>query len=363
MLQVLRVNQRSIALFVGVCMLLSAVAGGIGLCYAKENETEGAVSLSVKAESGGEGESGAADGEVWAMYLSQSLYRVTQGGNMVLLLTAEASEGWRIRRVEAGEGAEGLTLTVGETPCAEVSVLLDGRVTEDTEGGESRPILRFFLEKDPEKPADRGGYMGVTAGKYGDLALYYADAEGKITEIPLVFESHTDGAEWETSSAAEPSETEEETRTTPPPVGEDETDREGSDQEGTGGEESRHESDPRPAEPPKQGALGNTFMGCRETDVRDGEFAVQFLFCGNGKDTPVVCMAGGGVITVEVSCGQVLDVPLERVPQTGMDQDARAWSLCTFRGLSVEGEYVFLVFTEKGTVAVGYSEGKFCGYG
>jgi hypothetical protein len=119
-------------------MLLLTAAGGVGLSYAQEHEGEEAVSLWVKAE-GGSG------GEVWGVYMSPGLCRVTQGGSMALLLTAEASEGWRIGRVEGGEGAEGLTLTVGETPARRVSVLLDGRATTEAESGENLPILRFFL--------------------------------------------------------------------------------------------------------------------------------------------------------------------------------------------------------------------------
>ena len=88
----------------------------------------------------------------------------------------------------------------------------------------------------------------------------------------------------------------------------------------------------------------NDFLGCRETAVREERVSVQFLFFGAGGDTPVVCIKGGGVLSLEV---------IHR--EDGM-------SLCTFRGLDGEGSYCFWVYTERGWISVRYEKGRFCGF-
>jgi hypothetical protein len=64
------------------------------------------------------------------------------------------------------------------------------------------------------------------------------------------------------------------------------------------------------------------------------------------------------VLTAEVSYAPCPDALEESASRT-----EGGWSLCAFRGLSAEREYVFWVFTEKGVVTVSYAAGKFRGYG
>ncbi len=81
------------------------------------------------------------------------------------------------------------------------------------------------------------------------------------------------------------------------------------------------------------------YIGCRESRVEDGLYAVQFLF--DGREVPVICVEGGGVLTVE--------------------QTAGAWSICTFRGLRQTGKYRFYIYDSGGIICVLYENGSFRG--
>ena len=260
----------------------------------------------------------------WAVCLSHSLYELAGERDLALLVTVEASEGYTVEAVGLGEGAEGLTLTARKMPARSVSVLLDGRVQRGAEG----EILRIKLGVSEEKQPIQGGYMGVTGGKYGEFALYIRDESGKVELIPLVWcgDREKESGEVTGSITEETDETVTEQKETIP--------AEKWDTEGSVKQEPETE-EPRPV---------NDFLGCRETAVREGRFSVQFLFFGAGGDTPVVCIKGGGVLSLEVIRGE-----------DGV-------SFCTFRGLDGEGSYEFWVYTERGWISVRYKKGRFCGF-
>lgn len=165
--------------------------------------------------------------------------------------------------------------------------------------------------------------MGVTGG-IGEAIAVYALREGEAAEvIPLALV-------WE-AGYEEPAETEEaktEVETEEDPFLETET-------------EEIPAGDDEPV---------GVFLGCRETAVADGVYAVQFLFDGG---TPVVCMEGGGVAYLQ--CGAM--PPLE------VSRGGGVWSYCTFSVLSAQRTYRFAVETEEGTVTVTYENGVFAGFG
>lgn len=302
-----------IAVWMGFVTASWAVTFG----YAEEAGEENIAAVTVTAEV-----MDPACGE-WAVCLSHSLYELAGERDLALLVTVEAAEGYTVEAVGLGEGAEGLTLTAGKMPARSVSVLLDGRVQRGAEGA----ILRIKLGVLEEKQPIQGGYMGVTGGKYGEFALYIRDESGKVELIPLVL-----GDDREESGEVTGNVTEETDETI---TGQEETiSDEKWDTEGSVKQESEME-EPRPV---------NDFLGCRETAVREGRFSVQFLFFGARGDTPVVCIKGGGVLSLAV---------IHR--EDGV-------SFCTFRGLDGEGSYEFWVYTERGWIFVRYEKGRFCGF-
>ncbi len=290
-----------------VISLLAGITGG----YAGEERSEG-ISISVLPKDEG----------VWRVCLSRGLEEITEGRAMAFLFALEVSEGMEIDRVEACGGAEGLHLTVGEAVGYRVSVLLDGYAAEVGEEVENGTILRIYTKGE-------GGYMGVTAGNCGEMAIYCLQDDGQVTEIPVRImdesprETEKNSAEaTESESDSEPflEETDEKTPTC------------------TNGEEDPEtEAESQKSEP-------NRFMGCRESLPRNGVFSVQFLFYGEGEDTPVVCFGGGGVISVDTS------------------RRENGWSLCTFRGLDGGKRYEFWVYTEKERISVIYEGGAFRGF-
>jgi hypothetical protein len=303
-----------IAVWMGFVTASWAVTFG----YAEEAGEENIAAVTVTAEV-----MDPACGE-WAVCLSHSLYELAGERDMAFLFRVGASDGYTVEAVELGAGAEGLTLTVGEHPAGSVSVLLDGRIRRGAEGA----ILRVKLGVSEEKKPIQGGYMGVTGGKYGEFALYIRDESGKVELIPLVWggDREKESGEVTGSITEETDETVTEQKETIP--------AEKWDTEESVKQEPETE-EPRPV---------NDFLGCRETAVREGRFSVQFLFFGAGGDTPVVCIKGGGVLSLEVIRGE-----------DGV-------SFCTFRGLDGEGSYEFWVYTERGWISVRYEKGRFCGF-
>jgi hypothetical protein len=169
--------------------------------------------------------------------------------------------------------------------------------------------------------------MSVTGGKYGEFALYIRDESGKVELIPLVWGGdREESGEVTGNGTDETAETATEQKETIP--------AEKWDTEESVKQEPETE-EPRPV---------NDFLGCRETAVREGRFSVQFLFFGVGGDTPVICIKGGGILSLEVIRGE------------------DGGSFCTFRGLDGEGSYEFWVYTERGWISVRYEKGRFCGF-
>ena len=317
MVYVMKRMVRLAVFLIAVWMGFVTASWAVTFSYAEEAEKENIAAVTVTAEA-----VDPACGE-WAIYLSRALFELAGERDMALLFRVEASEGYTVEAVELGAGAEGLTLTVGEHPAGSVSVLLDGRVRRGAEGA----ILRVKLGVSEEKRPIQGGYMGVTGGKYGEFALYIRDESEKVELIPLVWCGDREESGEVTGSITEETD---ETIT-----GQEETTSdEKLDTEGSVKQEPETE-EPRPV---------NDFLGCRETAVREGRFSVQFLFFGVGGDTPVVCIKGGGVLSLEVIRGE-----------DGV-------SLCTFRGLDGEGSYEFWVYTERGWISVRYEKGRFCGF-
>ena len=272
---------------------------------------------------------------LWSLRLSPSLVERVGDDPMALLMEIDPPGGWQVREIRKGKGAEGFVLTHGDLHADRVRVLLDGILSE----GE---LLWVETEQNPAEAPEERGYMGVTGVDGGEVILYVLREGGEVERIPLsvaVEERETEGETAEEvtdgeSESSESSPTETEAITEP-------TDTESESPPAPSTEET-HGQD---GEPPPQ----PQFLGCRETGITDGRYTVQFLFAG--KETPVVCMAGGGVLTV--TCGTA--EPLTK--------DGEIWYTCAFSGLLAGRRYVFLVGTAKGWVTAVYEDGKFAGYG
>jgi hypothetical protein len=98
------------------------------------------------------------------------------------------------------------------------------------------------------------------------------------------------------------------------------------------------------------------YIGCQESKVTAGEYAVRFLFHGS---TPVFCAEGGGQLALEITAEHSICAHGEQ----GDAVYEGDFLVCTFRGLRAEGRYVFRVFAYGTWVPVIYDGGQFLGHG
>ena len=276
---------------------------------------------------------------LWRFRLSPSLVERVGDDPMALLMEIDPSGGWQVTEIGKGKGAEGFVLTHGDLPADRVRVLLDGILSE----GE---LLWVEIEHNSVEAPKERGYMGVTGVDGGEVILYVLREGGEVERIPLsvaVEERETEGntAEGVTDGESESSEDPPESSPTETEAVTEPTDTESESPPAESTEET-HGQDGEPPSHPQ-------FLGCRETGITDGRYTAQFLFAG--KETPVVCMAGGGVLTV--TCGTA--EPLTK--------DGGVWYTCAFSGLLAGRRYVFWVGTAKGWVTAVYEDGEFAGYG
>ncbi len=345
-------NQRVAALLCGLFLVFVTVLGAVTRSYAEGEESTRTVTVTARRE----GEN------LWTVTVSPSLAELAKGRVMALLLCLELPKGHYPDQIQAGEGAAGLTLTVGEVREGCVSVLFDGIPTEEetvktvktvktaetaetTETAETA-ILRINSVQDPKEPGKQEGFMGITGGKYGELAIFCQNREGNVEKIPLTVgvctDQESDFVHTETESRPK----------------ESEALSDGTEE----GIVSEEETLPPFEEDAEDQPVFNRFVGCRETCARDGIFTVQFLFFGKGKDTPVVCAEGRGSLWLEVQYRRPPPPPAVDASCAEGNTREALWSTCTFQGLSETERYVFWVYTKEKTVQVIYEKGKFRGY-
>ncbi len=273
----------------------------------------------------------------WAMhiYSSAPLYASSDGRPTALLLSLRLPDGW-VAEVTADVGAEGMTLTAAQNG-TDLRILLDGYPPQgDAEDG--KRLLRVVISADPyQEPSVEAIEPAVRlyAEESEGGGLYYMGADGGICRVPLVvkndLEEREESEEFTTGNSDD---TERETEVCTAP---------------------RDDISPKPESGGEGKDFSSIYMGCQETAVRDGTYAVRFLF-RDGDSTPVVCARGGGVLTMEASSAPWIEAyPENSATPVRYDGD---WQVCVFRGLKREGNYEFFVYTAEGIVKVRYRSGK-----
>ncbi len=245
----------------------------------------------------------------WSIYLEQ----IEPGERFALLITAEVSGS-----IQVECSAEGLSVTVGDINQDRlVRILVDGYV-----------------------PSGDGNLIHIVTDELVhmiDAQLYGLDSSGAPRIIPLKVKESSSDTKIDVTSQTVPS----------PPEPESYTETEIQSHADTvpstypsssTESESERESDP---------FASYTYLGCRETDVKNHTYAVQFLFDTKEKNISpaVICFSRGTYLTLTV----------EALP------NERGWIAGTFRGLQSDETYIFLVSTSDGVVCVEYSNGTFVG--
>ena len=337
-----------------LCVLFLILAGTLTVVHGYAVESErGALEmyLSEGAASAGEAE------RVLYLCAEGSLHEVALGGALALRVTLEISRGWTLESVTACPMAEGMTVTVGGRE-GTVRLLLDGIPPDlGPEAGDGS-LLELRLTR-----AEGGSPLSITLCE-GEF--YYMDPVFGICTMPVFLPKlSTDpsddiifsGKATDKRDDISPENASDVTEGDDMPSPEESTTREdditadgscGTTCGGSCGATCDEES--LPAEPAP--AVGSVYMGCQETPVREGEYAVRFLFVG---ETPVVCGEGGGLLRMEITKASAVE---ETVGQNTRRHEGN-WSVCTFYGLRADRSYVFLVYTDEKVVSVCYNKGKY----
>lgn len=294
-------------------------------------------------------------------------------------LVLETAPGQRVTHLATAPAAAGLVLTAGAYGGTDTAlpVLLDGTVslhttsavTAETTDGTSAspdplllPLLHVTLSPglgtDPETAPSASDTARSVPLTIHTGQLYCLREDTTITAIPLDNAPPLSVPDTDTPDPTPP-ETDPGAETRPSP-----DTSWGSPPETGTLPEALPVPDPPAAVRPGDSAPAEilslpTYLGCQETPIRGGAYAVRFLFRPAGgvapyDEPPVVC-EGGGALTLEISHTRrvTAHTPAGMVAY----QADEGFLVCTYRHLLPGRTYRFTLYTATGPIEVGYRDG------
>ncbi len=280
-----------------------------------------------------------------------SLYESAEGGALALRVTLRLSEGWAVEEVTTCPATEGMTVTVGSRT-GEVRILLDGYPPDlEAEAGDASLLRIRLIRTEGNSPLR----ATLANGEF-----YYIDPNSEIYARPVslpknstpnsddIFFSEETTEKRDDMISETTSEVMTGDDTRPPEKSTAESDDTPLDMSG---DMSDTQETTRAEEPVT--AFPSVFVGCQETTVREGEYAVRFLFFGS---TPVICGEGGGLLRMEITKAHAIEEDVGKK----IRRHEGNWSVCTFYGLREDRSYSFLVYTDEKVVYIIYKNGKLC---
>jgi hypothetical protein len=243
-------------------------------------------------------------------------------------ITVDLPEGWRVIRAEPTDGAP-TSLTVTTSAVGARAVILADGTLENLVG------LRIFIAADA---ADTPNGALVTAACPEGIA-FFSHATGGVERIPVRGASVAIPPDGGTGQATQPPTDEESEAADSPDSPEEETN------------------------PPAA-----VLIGCQETPCTGGIFSIRFIYKiedgeGTPADTGVVCLAGQGVISAEVTFADSVTEWTVDTPSVTVAEDGAHFLLVTLRGLSAQGAWVFQAERGDGQRALArWKNGQFSGW-
>ncbi len=309
---------------VGSCHLLLRIGGeGIsadgGICfYWKEVE-------------------GNRDADTHTLYLCASFSSIEpdSGENFAVLLRFATDDAWHLSSAEGIMEDGELHVTVGDR-----GILLDGTLPV----GEMVPLVRMKWKRSGE------GSFSLRWRQTEQDRLYVQGRNGTIRDygfsvvdvVPCPEAVTTHAVSTEGSTCTDREETcalTDATEGTPETEAWDTRD------------EASSESPSRDPEKPL------IYLGCQETQVREGEYAVRLLF--SGDRCPAIFVEGGGAICVDISRLTEVEIWDGEACLTVVSQTEEGFLACTFRHLRRDRTYTFHIISEEETLAVCYKDGEY----
>lgn len=261
-----------------------------------------------------------ADTAIWYLCLSEWPESLRNGKTFAVLFRFELSDGWRISSVQGPKDSVLLTWK-------DSVILLEGRLTVVDQSDPSI-MLRIEIRKYRESQEDCR-FQGISDD---DNLIYYVDESGRIDTCPYQIRSSEE--ETENPAITEESDT---------VIDANETETLSFEVES---EKSTPWNEPM-------------YAGCQETTVISDVYAVRFFFVG--QETPVICMEGGGFLSMKISQTDTIEEWTESRVKLYTTANPQGWSVCTFRNLSVYRDYVFFIFEQEHIIRIRYTNGKFMG--
>lgn len=269
---------------------------------------------------------------------SENLFEISGGDSIAFLVTLEVSDGWCMEKMEEDGQDPYVNVTVAiSADCRRAAVLLDGIPTVDVL--EKIPVVR--LTGEGNIPCT----LKVDRGEYGEEGIYCQDLNGEVRVIPVDFLSASDPETTETSDVTDTG------------VESHYTTQVGELEEKTTADPIEEIQWGDPMDKPNV-----LFIGCRESQTKNGTYAVQFLFWGQEAYTPVICFSDGTVLSIRITEEDIrLLAGKEDIKPLASSTDKHLYA-CTFLGLSADKKVVFFVTTPEGVVRVSYRDGVFEGF-
>ena len=264
--------------------------------------------------------SSCSDISIWHLKLSEWPDSLSNGSTFAVLFRFNLSDGWKISSVQGTE--ENFLLTWGDS-----AILLEGSLTIKDQFDPSM-VLRIEVKK----YGDTKRVCHLEPINDHENVIYFIDETGCVSTYPYrICTLKEEVTDTEITMGIE-------------------TDRIPENMETK--TETFESAEAIPVDMP-------VYVGCQETTVADHMYAVRFLFMGKG--TPVICMEGGGLLSMDLTYTDTVDEWMGTRVRYYKTESLRGWSICTFDDLSIHRTYVFYVFTENGIVRIRYINGEFMG--
>ena len=325
---------RNIRFILWVCLLCIFFALCVPLCEGSTYEYDGCCVYDRKEEDicfysvENEDERGYFR-RVFYLHASSTFLTVVGDGDLAILLRFSVAKNWKIDSVRGICEGENLQITVSDG-----YILLDGALERGSVDHGEVCLLKITVVKEN----DTGSIpFYLRWEERQEDFLYVKHKDERISAHTYVYRDIPDLPE---EGEVVPSET------LSPEVLETTTE-----------EEIVTVGEPSESDPEVEAVSEVTYLGCQETSVQNGQYAVRFLFYGS--DCPMIQIEGGGVLYVTVTHPDRVKV-WEAGKQTFFCPDPhREMVVCTFYGLLSDRTYTFSIFIDGNVYFETYVWGEY----
>ena len=276
------------------------------------------------------------EGHVLYLYASSALQDTVEDGIMAVRLCFSLQDGWKIDSAQGICEGKAINVTVGEG-----CVLLDGVLETEKYASDNEFVCLLRMEV-TQAEGDKPVQIQWNPDERDLLYVKGRDQQVSVHRFNCIESPHP------------PLETE---SYPPEPPSEGSTIPEGEETDTQKEENTRAETEEIQTDTLETEESTVTYLGCQETPVKEGQYAVRFLFYGSF--CPMIYVWGGGVICASVTHPDRVDMWKNGEQLFFVPERENRLTVCTFRGLSADGVYEFLITTGEGEHSIAYTYGEY----